>query len=339
MPKEIQAAERKAHTVFVIHLSWRGKDWELTMTRSDQPALQDAILPEARLRWKFFSAGVLLQAFLLLGAICLPVLFPDRIRDLRNYVATVVSPSPEVVRASKPEPLRKRPAVVRPATEAQPQVRPATMPLVVSAPTLKPVKAPVPAEAPSVPAQSTSLLLPGVPAPPSLAKPAEPIKTGMFGDGVLGIRMTTPAGDSPQASSFDSPGVSGHSSPGTFGAARGVVRQGLFADEGIPRSAHKPQASPEAMQQGRPVEILFKPTPQYTSEALAKKVEGYALVEVQFSASGQITVLRVVRGLGYGLDEAAEAAARQIRFKPAQDSEGLAIDSRAIVRMDFALAY
>jgi TonB family protein len=49
-------------------------------------------------------------------------------------------------------------------------------------------------------------------------------------------------------------------------------------------------------------------------------------------------VLGVTRGLGYGLDEAAIAAARQIRFKPAQQ-DGHAVDSTATVHIVFELAY
>jgi len=48
-------------------------------------------------------------------------------------------------------------------------------------------------------------------------------------------------------------------------------------------------------------------------------------------------VVRVVRGLGHGLDEAAERAALRIRFKPAQ-SDGRAVDFRATVLITFRLS-
>ena len=51
------------------------------------------------------------------------------------------------------------------------------------------------------------------------------------------------------------------------------------------------------------------------------------LLEVVFEATGKIQVLRVVRGLGYGLDDAAVRAAEQIRFKPAlQDGRALGLN-------------
>ena len=86
-----------------------------------------------------------------------------------------------------------------------------------------------------------------------------------------------------------------------------------------------------------PVEVLSKPTPIYTEEARKLKIEGDVLLEVEFSCTGTIRILRVVRGLGYGLDEAAVRAAQQIRFKPAHDS-GQPVDSRVTVNIVFRLA-
>lgn len=85
-------------------------------------------------------------------------------------------------------------------------------------------------------------------------------------------------------------------------------------------------------------EILDKPRPSYTGEARRLKIEGEVLLEVVFEASGETKVLRVIRGLGHGLDEAAMAAARQIRFRPARRG-GAAIDSSAVVHIVFQLAY
>jgi TonB family protein len=86
-----------------------------------------------------------------------------------------------------------------------------------------------------------------------------------------------------------------------------------------------------------PLEILSKPTPEYTEEARNLRIEGDVLLEVEFCASGQVKVVRVVRGLGHGLDEAATRAAQSMRFKPAQ-SGGRAIDFRTTVHILFRLA-
>jgi TonB family protein len=87
----------------------------------------------------------------------------------------------------------------------------------------------------------------------------------------------------------------------------------------------------------RPVEIVFKPTPEYTEEARSARIEGTVSLELEFTAAGDVRVLRVVRGLGHGLDEAAQRAALRIRFKPAQ-SDGRPVDSRATVHITFRLS-
>mgnify|MGYP001291893728 CR=1 FL=1 len=89
-------------------------------------------------------------------------------------------------------------------------------------------------------------------------------------------------------------------------------------------------------QTATPVEIVFKPTPAYSDEARALKIEGEVELEVEFLASGRTHVLRVVRGLGHGLDEMATRAAEQIRFKPAVVG-GQPADYRANVQIVFRL--
>src|SRR5688572_19712528 len=87
----------------------------------------------------------------------------------------------------------------------------------------------------------------------------------------------------------------------------------------------------------RPVEIVFKPTSEYTDEARSARIEGTVSLELEFTAAGEVRVLRVVRGLGHGLDEAAQRAALRMRFKPAQ-SDGKPVDSRATVHITFRLS-
>jgi TonB family protein len=87
-----------------------------------------------------------------------------------------------------------------------------------------------------------------------------------------------------------------------------------------------------------PVEIVYKPRPEYSEEGRRMRIQGEVAVRVMFAASGQVRVLGLVRGLGYGLDDKALRAAEQIQFKPAT-SDGVAVDSTAIVRIAFQLAY
>ena len=86
------------------------------------------------------------------------------------------------------------------------------------------------------------------------------------------------------------------------------------------------------------IEILVKPKPVYTEEARQLRIEGEVILEVTFTAEGEVRVLRVARGLGHGLDEAAIAAARAIKYRPAQ-RDGKAVDSTGTIRIQFELAY
>ena len=88
----------------------------------------------------------------------------------------------------------------------------------------------------------------------------------------------------------------------------------------------------------RPVEILSKPRPAYSEEARRQRIEGEVLVEVLFTAAGEARVIRLVRGLGRGLDENALAAAQSIRFRPAERA-GTPVDSTAVIHIVFQLAY
>ena len=87
-----------------------------------------------------------------------------------------------------------------------------------------------------------------------------------------------------------------------------------------------------------PLEILYKPRPGYTEEARRARVEGDIVLEALFSAAGNLRVLRVVRGLGYGLEQNAIDAAAKIRFRPAKE-DGHAVDTVAMVRISFQMAY
>jgi TonB family protein len=103
------------------------------------------------------------------------------------------------------------------------------------------------------------------------------------------------------------------------------------------RTSAKPSVAAVTKPIDQPVEIIFKPTPEYTDEARSARIEGTVSLELEFSAAGDIRVLRIVRGLGHGLDEAAQRAALRMRFKPAQ-SDGRPVDSRATVHITFRLS-
>ena len=76
--------------------------------------------------------------------------------------------------------------------------------------------------------------------------------------------------------------------------------------------------------------------PVYTADALRRRIEGDVVLEVVVLASGAVGEIRVVRGLGHGLDQAAMAAMQQWRFHPAQ-RRGVAVDVVVEVAMEFRL--
>jgi TonB family protein len=127
----------------------------------------------------------------------------------------------------------------------------------------------------------------------------------------------------------------GSGAPAPRTAAHGEVQTAGFDQ----RAAAPAQPSVAAVTKpiDRPVEIVFKPTPEYTDEARSARIEGTVSLELEFTVTGEVRVLRIVRGLGHGLDAAAERAALRIRFKPAL-SDGRPVSSRATVHITFRLS-
>jgi protein TonB len=63
--------------------------------------------------------------------------------------------------------------------------------------------------------------------------------------------------------------------------------------------------------------LVSRPTPAYTDDARAAGISGKVRVEITVDEQGRVVAVRVLQGLGYGLDEAAVAAARGMIFEPA----------------------
>jgi TonB family protein len=63
--------------------------------------------------------------------------------------------------------------------------------------------------------------------------------------------------------------------------------------------------------------VLSKPEPQYTEEARKNQITGTVVLRAVFTSGGQVTNIRAVSGLPFGLTERAIAAARLIKFQPA----------------------
>jgi TonB family protein len=84
------------------------------------------------------------------------------------------------------------------------------------------------------------------------------------------------------------------------------------------------------------VKETFTVDPQYTEEARKAQLEGTVALYVEVPPYGAAENIRVLRGLGKGLDEKAVEAVRQWSFEPAR-KDGEAITSATIVLVDFHL--
>jgi periplasmic protein TonB len=63
--------------------------------------------------------------------------------------------------------------------------------------------------------------------------------------------------------------------------------------------------------------LLSRPSAAYTDAARAAGISGKVRVEITVDEQGRVVSVRVLQGLGYGLDESALAAARALAFEPA----------------------
>ena len=196
----------------------------------------------------------------------------------------------------------------------------------IKAPILQPMRAKEEINAPT-------LGLGGLPA--TVAAAASKVQTGGFGDphGVRGPANPSKAGNINQAGSPNLPGGPGYGN-GT-GGAQGA--RGTLASTPGPKGNGAGTGGAATGGATTGVAILSKPNPSYSTEARTIKLEGDVVLEVIFLASGQLQVIRVVSGLGHGLDEAAIQAAKLIRFRPAERN-GQAVDFHAHVRIEFRLA-
>lgn len=343
----------------------------------NRPVFHDAILPEERKRWDLFGASFAVECVILAAMVIIPILMPQRMEVIRRYIVTPMIETPHIS-AWKPKPApvarpKPKPLVVKEIPKPKPEEvvppKPKLYTPVVTAPIARPATArrntPLPqVEVAKLYHDANPVISTGSSAIPTIRKPRAEVQTGGFGDpnGVpAATSKVTRQVNINQQGSFDLPAGPGYGN-GTGGAkgargvvasagfgngvatggvdgrgSRGTVQQGGFANgAAAPAAPHERRT--EAASNDKPVEVTFKPRPVYTAEARQKRIQGEVLLQVVFSASGNVEVQRVIQGLGYGLDAAAEQAARQIRFHPAERA-GHPVDSDAIVHIDFELAY
>jgi TonB family protein len=166
------------------------------------------------------------------------------------------------------------------------------------------------------------------PAVATVKAPADKVQTGGHGDpnGIAGPANANKAGNIGQKGLANLPGGAGFGNG--LGGAKGI--RGTVAGGGGKGGRRSGGAVTSTVQ------ILSKPTPTYSAEARDLRTQGDVVLEVVFRADGFVDVVRVVSGLGHGLDEAAITAAKRIRFEPAKSDEQ-AVDFPARLRIEFRL--
>ena len=76
----------------------------------------------------------------------------------------------------------------------------------------------------------------------------------------------------------------------------------------------------------KPPKVLRTVFPKYPREAREARVTGIVVIEAKINNKGGIDGVSVLKGLGYGLDEAAADAVRQWAFAPAtKDGKPVAV--------------
>lgn len=311
-------------------------------------------------RWKFFLIAWAIQVKFVAALLVINALFPQQVQQAKNYVViNLVAPVEPPI--TKSQPVNPR-LVVKIKPVPLPVAEMPTVAKLVVPPPVHKIKEPEPdVKAPAIKVAS-SLNLPQIPkaplanvvatntftqptnVPPTTAKPAALVQTGGFGD-PNGIPATGDGKHGVNVAAKGNPGLpSGTGFGNGFGGAKGtagvgIVGNGIVQSSGFDQQAAAPVRKVEvAVTASTSVpEIITKPKPNYTEEGRKAKVEGEVRLEVLFAATGRAHVVRVLQGLGYGLDEQAVRAAEQIRFKPAQH-DGQPVDSRFVVHIVFELA-
>lgn len=343
-------------------------------TASVSDAALFSVLPSWKKPWRQLVLSYGTQAIAIGILIWIPLLHPEILEPpKKDYHAVELVPTPPPVNHTPqkqlPKPAPVMVAKLDPPPVAlhlmAPQPKPKVAEDIPAAPEVKVAEKKLdmpPTAAPVIPKViKTNLFSTGSSAPQTINRPASQVQTGGFGDpnGVPAKNSQTQAVNIAQVGGFDMPTGPGYGN-GTGGAkgargvvastgfgngtavqtpvaSRGTVKQAGFGDADVPAPATVHAQAAVATPSIIPAEILSKPVPIYTTEARAQKIEGEVLLEVVFEASGRIHVVRVVRGLGHGLDDAAVKAAEQIHFKPAL-KDGQPSDSTALVHIIFQLA-
>ncbi len=340
------------------------------MGSSASPATQFSLLPKTRTPWTEFVFSTAAQTLAVALLLWLRLLYPTVISPPEHSFRSVQLVSTPVPVNHQPQPVHlaliqhldpPADALRLPAPQPRPQSTVEKAPVVMVTLAAKLEALPI-RTAPVIPKQAvrTNLFSSGSSAAPTVAQVASHVQTGGFGDpnGIVAKSGQSKAVNVASLGSFDLPSGpgAGNGTAGARGTAGVIPSSGFGSEVAAPVHPHIPgttqvsgfdsasvpaaasvRSHAERVAAAVPAEILSKPTPIYTQEAKSLRIEGEVLLEVVLEASGSLHVMRVLRGLGHGLDDNAVKAAEEIRFKPAM-RDGRPTDSTVVLHIIFQLA-
>jgi TonB family protein len=83
--------------------------------------------------------------------------------------------------------------------------------------------------------------------------------------------------------------------------------------------------------------VIYQRVPPYTQEARSNRIEGVVFLQVVVRKNGTVDSAKVLKGLGYGLDEQAiEIVTREWRFEPGTKN-GVPVDVQMNIVLTFRL--
>jgi protein TonB len=93
---------------------------------------------------------------------------------------------------------------------------------------------------------------------------------------------------------------------------------------------------PQEISHANPPQVIHKADPEYTPQALEARLTGAVMLSVVVDTEGNATEIKVVKGLGNGLDEKAVECVQKWRFKPAMRN-GEPVSVKATIEVNFRL--